>query len=36
VTIETRQTEAELEGNLKAWLRDTIAKLEQERANGKI
>jgi hypothetical protein len=36
MTIETRQTEAELENNLKAWLRDTIAKLEQERANGKV
>ncbi|ABF39821.1 hypothetical protein Acid345_0816 [Candidatus Koribacter versatilis Ellin345] len=36
LTIETRQSEAELEANLKAWLRDTIAKLEQERANGKV
>lgn len=36
LTIESRQSEAELEENLKTWLRDTIAKLEQERANGKI
>jgi hypothetical protein len=36
VTIETRQSEEELEKNLKVWLRDTIAKLEQERANRKI
>lgn len=36
LTIESRQTEAELEQNLKVWLQDTIAKLEQERANGKI
>ncbi len=36
VTIETRQSEEELEHNLKIWLRDTIAKLEQERANGRV
>ena len=36
VTIETRQSEEELESNLKSWLRDTIAKLEQQRANGKV
>lgn len=36
MTIETRQSEAELEHNLKIWLRDTIAKLEQERAAGKV
>lgn len=36
LTIESRQSEAELELNLKIWLRDTIAKLEQQRANGKI
>jgi hypothetical protein len=36
MTIETRQSETELEENLKTWLRETIAKLEQERANGKV
>ncbi len=36
LTIESRQSEAELEQNLKIWLRDTIAKLEQQRANGKV
>jgi hypothetical protein len=36
LTIESRQSEAELESNLKSWLRDTIGKLEQERANGRI
>ena len=36
MTIETRQSETELEQNLKTWLRDTIAKLEQERANGRV
>ena len=36
ITIETRQSEAELEQHLKTWLRDTIAKLEQQRANGKL
>lgn len=36
ITIETRQTDEDLENNLKQWLRDTIAKLEQERANARI
>lgn len=36
MTIETPQSEIELEQHLKSWLRDTIAKLEQERANGKV
>lgn len=36
LTIEDRQSEEELETNLKKWLRDTIAKLEQQRANGKV
>jgi hypothetical protein len=36
MTIESHQSEAELKQNLKAWLRDTIAKLEQQRANGKV
>jgi hypothetical protein len=36
LTIESRQREAELEQNLKAWLRETIAKLEVERANGRV
>lgn len=36
LTIETRQTEEELESNLKRWLRDTIAKMEQQRANARV
>lgn len=36
ITIETRQSETELEQNLKTWLRGTIAKLEEQRANGKV
>lgn len=36
LTIESRQSEAELEDNLRKWLRDTIAKLEQQRANGRL
>lgn len=32
VTIETRQDDQELEEHLKTWLRETISKLEQERA----
>jgi hypothetical protein len=36
LTIESPQSEAELEHNLQTWLRDTIAKLEQQRANGRV
>ena len=36
LTIESRQSEAELEANLKQWLRETIAKLEQERAKARV